>query len=79
MDIAHAAQNICLEAAELGIGTCCIMSFNPDAVAELLDLPEGVTADYIISLGYPSGSQVKTKKRSVEETVLTWFREGKNE
>ena len=79
MDIAHAAQNICLEATELGIGSCCIMSFNPDAVAELLDLPEGFTADYIISLGYPAGTRVKTKKRSVGETVLKWFGEDKDE
>ena len=79
MDIAHAAQNICLEATELGIGSCCIMSFNPDAVAELLDLPEDFTADYIISLGYPAGTQIKTKKRSVEETILTWIRGEKNE
>ncbi|UCB45079.1 MAG: nitroreductase family protein [Spirochaetota bacterium] len=79
MDIAHAAQNICLEATELGIGSCLIMSFNPDAVAELIDLPEPYTADYLISLGYSKGQQVSTKKRTVKETILSWIKEKNDE
>ncbi|KPJ86507.1 MAG: hypothetical protein AMS17_12280 [Spirochaetes bacterium DG_61] len=75
MDITHAAQNICLEATELDIGTCCIMSFNPDAVAELLTLPKQFSADYIISLGYTAGKPVSSKKRAVEETILSWVKE----
>jgi nitroreductase len=72
MDVAHAAQNICLAATGLGIGTCCIKSFNPDAVRELLSIGEQYDVDYLVSLGYPSGEPVVLKKRSVEETVLLW-------
>ncbi|HUT65842.1 MAG TPA: nitroreductase family protein [Spirochaetota bacterium] len=72
MDVAHAAQNICLAATELGIGSCCIKSFNPEAVAELLGVGEQYEVDYLLSLGYPSGEPVMLKKRSVEETVILW-------
>jgi nitroreductase len=75
MDISHAAQNICLAATELGIGSCCIMSFNPEAVAELINLPKNICADYIVSLGYPDGAQIKTQKRTLEETVISWIRD----
>jgi nitroreductase len=72
MDVAHAAQNICLLATDLGIGTCCIMSFNPDAVGELLDVPQGYTVDYLVSLGYPDDAPAAPKKRSLDEAVLSW-------
>lgn len=75
MDIVHAAQNICLQATELGIGTCCIMSFNPKAVAELLELEGNMTADYIISLGYPRKPAKTPKKRSIDDTIISWIKE----
>ena len=75
MDITHAAQNICLVATELGIGTCCIMSFNPAAVAELLNLPENTTAAYIISLGYPKGPIKTPKRMSIDEAIISWIKE----
>jgi nitroreductase len=75
MDIVHAAQNICLQATDLGIGTCCIMSFNPKAVAELLELEANMTADYIISLGYPKKPATTPQKRSIEEAIISWIKE----
>lgn len=72
MDVAHAAQNICLLATDLGIGTCCIMSFNPNAVGTLLEIAQEYTVDYLISLGYPEGAPAVPKKRSLEEAVLSW-------
>ena len=75
MDIVHAAQNICLQATDLGIGTCCIMSFNPKAVAELLELEGNMTADYIISLGYPKKPAKTPEKRPVDEAIISWIKE----
>ena len=75
MDIAHAAQNICLVATELGIGSCCIMSFSPAAVAELLNLPENTTADYLISLGYAKGPIKTPKRRPLDEAIISWIKE----
>ena len=75
MDIAHAAQNICLLATELGIGSCCIMSFNSDAVGELLEVSPQYKVDYLVALGYQDREPSMPKKRSVEETVLSWTEE----
>ncbi|MBN2325124.1 MAG: nitroreductase family protein [Spirochaetes bacterium] len=72
MDVAHAAQNICLMGAELGIGSCCIMSFNQDAVGALLEIPPQYRVDYLVALGYQDRDPVAPKKRSVEEAVLSW-------
>ena len=45
------------------------------AVAELLDLPENITADYIISLGYPTGPVKAPKRRSIDEAIISWIKE----
>jgi nitroreductase len=75
MDAAHAAQNVCLLAAELGIGSCCIMSFNPDAVGELLGIRSAYKVDYLVSLGYQDREPPALKKRSVDEAVISWIEE----
>ena len=75
MDVAHAAQNICLLATELGIGSCCIMSFNSDAVGELLEVSPEYNVDYLVALGYRDLEPLMPKKRSVEEAVISWKEE----
>jgi len=74
MDIAIAAQNICLGATELGLGSCIIRSFNQEAVRELLDLPENVAPELVVSLGYPRSIPNPPPRRTVEETVIQWIR-----
>jgi len=75
MDIAIAAQNICLEATELGLGSYMIRLFNPDAVRGLLDLPENMTPELVVSLGYPRRIPKPPSRRTVEDTVIRWMRE----
>jgi len=72
MDIAIAAQNICLEATELGIGSCIIRSFNQKAVNELLKLPETVVPELMVSLGYPLTIPESLHRRGLEEAILYW-------
>jgi nitroreductase len=76
MDIAIAAQNICLEATELGLGSCIIRLFNQDAVRGLLDLPENMTPELVVSLGYPRSIPKPPSRRTVDDTVVRWIREG---
>lgn len=76
MDIAIAAQNICLEATELGLGSCIIRSFNQNAVAELLDLPENIMPELLVSLGYPMGIPAPPPRRSAEEVIIRWIEGG---
>ena len=54
MDAAMAAFAICLQAHAEGFGTCLVGSFNPQAVARLVHLPEGMEAKLVISVGYPA-------------------------
>jgi len=52
MDISMAAQNIMLLAEEMGLNTCPVKSFNKRAVSKILNLPNYISADLIISIGY---------------------------
>jgi nitroreductase len=74
MDIAIATQNICLEATELGLGSCIIKSFNQDAVRALLDLPENISPELVVSLGYPRSIPNPPPRRTVEDTVISWIK-----
>lgn len=51
-DCGAAAQNIMLEATELGLGSVCIGGFDDEALCPLLDIPEDVLPLCIIELGY---------------------------
>ncbi|MBA7567150.1 Albonoursin synthase [subsurface metagenome] len=75
MDIAIAAQNICLEATDLGLGSCIIRSFNQDAVRALLDLPENIIPELMVTLGYPKSIPHPPPRRTVEDAVVRWIKE----
>jgi nitroreductase len=53
-DCAMAAQNIMLMAFDLGLGSCAVRSFNQAAVRELLEAPEHLEPELIISVGFPA-------------------------
>lgn len=67
MDVSMATQNILLETHELGLGACPIKSFNQKAVQKLLDLPESIIPELLVSIGYPDEAPSPPKRR--EETV----------
>ena len=52
-DIGRAAQNIMLAAAAVGVGSCAITLHHRSRAAEALQLPEGYSCNYAVSLGYP--------------------------
>lgn len=53
-DCAMAAQNIILRAFSLGLGSCVIRSTNLSAIKEILEAPEHISPELIITLGYPA-------------------------
>jgi nitroreductase len=69
MDIGAAAQNMMLQAHELGIGSCPVRSFNQKAVQELLNLPGDKIPELIIALGYPDEKPVAPPRKKFEEVV----------
>jgi nitroreductase len=67
MDISMAAQNIMLLATEKGLGTCAVRSFNKNAVSKILKLPEHISPDLIVSVGYFNKTINTPKRKSVKE------------
>lgn len=53
IDIGIVAEHICLQAAELGLGTCMIGWFNEKGVRNLLAVPGNRRPVLIITVGYP--------------------------
>ena len=53
-DAAIVCTHMMLQAAALGIGSCWVGYFNPQAVADVLCLPENITVSALLPMGYPS-------------------------
>ena len=51
IEVGHASQNVFLEATALGLGAVVVGAFEDDAVAILLQLPDGETPLYLMPLG----------------------------
>ena len=52
-DVGAASTSIMLAAREFGLQSCCIMSFQPQPLREILQLPEEWKPAMVIALGYP--------------------------
>jgi nitroreductase len=62
IDIGIAAAHFCLQAAELGLGTCMIGWFDEKKIRQLLNIPEKRKVGLIITLGYPPEDYKMRKK-----------------
>lgn len=74
VDAAIVLDHITLQAADLGVGTCWIGDFNPEAAREYLQLPPEVEPIAFTPLGYPL-DQVREKTRKPLEELIrydTW-------
>jgi nitroreductase len=63
VDIGIAAEHFCLQAAELGIGTCMIGWFNEKPIKNILNIPDKKNIGLLISVGYPESNNIRTKVR----------------
>lgn len=70
MDISMAAQNIMLFAEELGLRTCPVKSFNKRAISKILHLPDNISADLLISIGYSDDITSTPKRRGMKEVTF---------
>jgi len=62
VDTTIAMDHLILAAADLGLGTCWIAAFDPEAAREMLGLPDDVEPVAFTPLGYPA-DEWKVKKR----------------
>lgn len=64
IDIGITAEHFCLQAAELGLGTCILGWFNENRIKELLGISDKKTVSLVITLGYaPEDYPIREKIR----------------
>jgi nitroreductase len=72
-DVACAAENILLEAYELGLGSVWVGAFDASGVANALNLPENLMPMAIIPVGY-GAHHPKAPEREAKEAIVTILR-----
>ena len=73
IDIGIAAEHICLQATEEGLGTCMLGWFDEQAVKTLLNVPENKNIPLLITLGYiPDDYKHRKKIRKSMKKVVRY-------
>ncbi len=73
IDIGIAAEHFCLQATELGLGTCMIGWFQENKIKKLLHIPSDKSIGLVISLGYAvEGYRLRTKIRKAMEEIVRY-------
>ena len=70
LDVGIAVENFCLQAAELGLGTCILGWFDEKKVKKLLGIGSR-RVPLLITLGYPDG-ETRYKIRKDINTMSSW-------
>ena len=70
LDVGIAVEHFCLQATELGLGTCIIGWFDEKKVKKLLDIPKR-RVPLLISVGYPVSEHRKKVRKPLEE-MSSW-------
>ena len=74
IDIGIATEHFCLQATELGLGTCILGWFHEKAVKKALGVPKGSRICLIVALGYPQEETVRPKRRKPLEATYCYNR-----
>lgn len=77
MDIGIAAEHFCLQADELGLGTCMLGWFKEKKIQDLLEIPTNKRIGLLITLGYPHSDKIRKKKRKELKEIIS-FNQYKN-
>lgn len=66
LDVGIAVEHFCLQASELGLGTCILGWFDEKKVRKLLKI-EGRRVPLLITVGYPDGPVRKKVRKKLDE------------
>jgi nitroreductase len=69
VDIAIVMDHISLAAADLGLGTCWVASFDVAAAREFLNIPTNAEPIVFMSLGYPVEEPREKERKPLSELV----------
>ncbi len=74
VDAAIVVDHITLQATDLGLGTCWIGAFNPQAARDFLNLPDDVEPIAFTPLGYPLDKPKPKTRKALEDLIRhdTW-------
>ncbi len=72
IDIGIVAEHFCLQAAELGLGSCMIGWFDEKKARQLLKIPQKKRIPLLISLGYPAHDKQRKKIRKPLEEMVSY-------
>ncbi len=68
-DLGIAAQNICLTAHDLGLGTVIVGLFDHNMAKEAVSVPEGYELVAMISRGYPAKKPSAPPRKAISEFI----------
>jgi len=69
IDIGIASENICIQAAAEGLGSCMIGWFDETQVKKLLGIPSSKRVELIITIGYTTKETREKRRKPLSETV----------
>jgi len=69
VDVAIAVDHLTLAAADLGLGTCWVGAFDPQAAREILGLPDEVEPIAFTPLGHPADEPRPKKRKRLSDLV----------
>ncbi len=69
IDVAIALEHICLQATDLGLGTCWIGSFDPEKVGAVLGIPDDIQIIELMAIGYPADVRREPDRKPIENIV----------
>lgn len=74
VDAAIVATHMMLEAHEIGVGTCWVMSFDPDAMRKAYNIPSNLEPYALLVMGYPHPDSkpfdMHSSYRPIDEVVF---------
>lgn len=69
VDVAIVMDHLILTATSLGLGTCWIAAFNPEAAREVLGLPDDVEPVVFTPLGYPADNPKDKERKPLSNLI----------
>jgi len=74
IDIAIAAEHICLAAESIGLGTCWVCNYNPERLDKYLELSVNIRTKAIFPIGYidKNNISIPEKNRKPISEITKW-------
>ena len=69
IDVSIALEHICLQATDLGLGTCWIGSFDTEKVRQILAIPDDIAIIELMVVGYPADSPKQPNREPIENIL----------